>query len=156
MRVVVHGEVSEPGAGVGVHHHLVPLHAVDDDGLASHAVLVVVLVVLVEDGGNLLPILPDGQQRLLVVVGGDVELEEVDASGGTGEDASVNIQSSSNIAVGAMEGEVFFTTSIIRLVPECNKILQFVTFYSCSLSRDSKVKLSLISTVQMLFQNRFN
>ena len=74
VSVVVHGEVSEPGAGVGVHHHLVPLHAVDDDGLASHAVLVVVLVVLVEDGGDLLTVLADGQQSLLVVVGGDMEL----------------------------------------------------------------------------------
>ena len=56
MGVVVHGEVRQPGPGVGVHHHLVPLHAVDDDGLAGHAVLVVVLVVLVEDGRDLLRI----------------------------------------------------------------------------------------------------
>ena len=41
--VVVHGEVGEPGAGVGVHHHLVPPHAVNHDGLASHRVLVIVL-----------------------------------------------------------------------------------------------------------------
>ena len=54
MGVVVHGEVGEPGAGVGVHHDLVTSLHVHDDVLASHAVLVVVLVVLVEDGGNLL------------------------------------------------------------------------------------------------------
>merc|ERR1712037_791088 len=41
--VVVHGEVREPGAGVGVHHNLVaPLH-VQNDVLASHGVLVVSL-----------------------------------------------------------------------------------------------------------------
>ena len=32
---------------------------VDDDGLAGHGVLVVVLVVLVEDGGDLLAVLPE-------------------------------------------------------------------------------------------------
>lgn len=52
--VVVHGEVCEPGAGVGVHHDLVPAVHVDDDVLAGHRVLVVVLVVLVEDRGDLL------------------------------------------------------------------------------------------------------
>ena len=72
--VVVHGEVGEPGAGVGVHHDLVSALHVDDDVLPSHRVLVVVLVVLVEDGGDLLTVLADGQQSLLVVVGGDVEL----------------------------------------------------------------------------------
>ena len=67
MGVVVHGEVGQPGAGVGVHHHLVPLHAVDDDGLAGHAVLVVVLVVLVEDGGDLLSIFSKGRvQKFLL------------------------------------------------------------------------------------------
>ena len=80
MCVVVHGEVRQPGAGVGVHHDLVPALHVQDDVLPSHRVLVVVLVVLVEDGGDLLAVLPDGEQRLLVVVGGDVELEEVDAA----------------------------------------------------------------------------
>ena len=74
VRVVVHGEVCEPGAGVRVDHDLVPADAVDHDALASHRVLVVVLVVLVEDGGDLLTVLADGQQSLLVVVGGDMEL----------------------------------------------------------------------------------
>ena len=72
--VVVHGEVGQPGAGVGVNHDLVSALDIDDDVLAGHRVLVVVLVVLVEDGGDLLTVLADGQQSLLVVVGGDVEL----------------------------------------------------------------------------------
>ena len=44
--VVVHGEVGQPGAGVGVDDDLVALLQVDDDGRAGHRVLVVVLVVL--------------------------------------------------------------------------------------------------------------
>ena len=44
--VVVHGEVGEPSAGVGVDHDLVALLQVDDDGGAGHGVFVVVLVVL--------------------------------------------------------------------------------------------------------------
>ena len=43
MGVVVHGEVGKPGAGVGVHHHLVPPHAVDNNGLTRHRVLVIIL-----------------------------------------------------------------------------------------------------------------
>ena len=76
MCVVVHGEVSQPGAGVGVDHDLVPADAVDHDALPGHRVLVVVLVVLVEDGGNLLAVLADRKESLLVVVGGNVELDE--------------------------------------------------------------------------------
>ena len=41
--VVVHGEVGQPGAGVGVHNNLVTALHVDDNGLAGHGVLVVVL-----------------------------------------------------------------------------------------------------------------
>ena len=120
MGVVVHGEVRQPGPGVGVHHHLVPLHGVDDDGLAGHAVLVVVLVVLVEDGGDLLAVLPDGEQGLLVVVGGDVELEEVDAAHGAGEDAGVDVQAATNIAVSPVEGQVLLATAIVGLVSTIN------------------------------------
>ena len=87
VRVVVHGEVCEPGAGVRVDHDLVPADAVDHDALAGHRVLVVVLVVLVEDGRHLLPVLPDAQQRLLVVVGGDMKHEEVLAANRDGENA---------------------------------------------------------------------
>ena len=72
--VVVHGEVGQPGAGVGVHHDLVPALHIDDDVLPGHRVLVVVLVVLVEDGGDLLTVLTDGKESLLVIVGGNVEL----------------------------------------------------------------------------------
>ena len=120
MGVVVHGEVGQPGAGVGVHHDLVsPLH-VHDDVLAGHAVLVVVLVVLVEDGGDLLAVLPDGEQGLLVVVGGDVELEEVDPAHGAGEDAGVDIQAAANIAVSPVEGQVLLATAIVGLVSTKN------------------------------------
>ena len=75
MGVVVHGEVGQPGAGVGVNHDLVSALNIDDDVLPGHRVLVVVLVVLVEDGGDLLTVLADGKESLLVVVGGNVELE---------------------------------------------------------------------------------
>merc|ERR1719189_1791269 len=61
VRVVVHGEVRQPGAGVGVHHNLVPALHVQDNVLSGHAVLVVILMVLVENGGDLLSILADGQ-----------------------------------------------------------------------------------------------
>merc|ERR1719461_556560 len=88
---------------------------VHDDVLTGHAVLVVVLVVLVEDGGDLLAILADGEQGLLVVMSGDVEHEEVGAAGGAGEDASVGVQTSSDIAVGSIEGQVLLATTIIGL-----------------------------------------
>ena len=52
--VVVHGEVRQPGAGVGIDNNLISSLDVQDDVLASHGVLVVILVVLVKDGGNLL------------------------------------------------------------------------------------------------------
>ena len=58
--VVVHGEVGEPGTGVGVHNDLVAPLDVQDDVLTGHGVLVVVLVVLVKDGGDLLAVLPNG------------------------------------------------------------------------------------------------
>ena len=54
MGVVVHGEVGEPGTGVGVHNDLVSPLDVQDDVLTGHRVLVVVLMVLVEDGCDLL------------------------------------------------------------------------------------------------------
>ena len=36
--------------------------------------------------------------------------------GGAGEDASVNVQTASDIAVGAVEGEMLLATTIIGLV----------------------------------------
>ena len=74
------------------------------------------LVILVKDGSNLLAVLPDTEQGLLVVVGGDVELEEVDAPGGAGEDAGVDVEAAPDIAVGAVEGQVLLTTAVIGLV----------------------------------------
>merc|ERR1711934_77073 len=90
--VVVHGEVGQPGAGVGVNHDLVSALNIDDDVLAGHRVLVVVLVVLVEDGGDLLTVLADGKESLLVVVGGNVELEHVGSTAGASEDAGVDVE----------------------------------------------------------------
>merc|ERR1712077_152502 len=115
--VVVHGEVGEPGAGVSVNHDLVSALHVDDDVLPGHRVLVVVLVVLVEDGGNLLTVLADGQQSLLVVVGGNVELEHVGSAAGAGEDASVDVEAAAVVAVGALEGQVLLTATVVGLGP---------------------------------------
>ena len=98
MGVVVHGEVGEPGAGVGVHHDLVSALHVDDDVLPSHRVLVVVLVVLVENRSKLFSIFSYGQQSLLVIVGGNVEDKEVEAVTGGSEDSRLNIHSFTNIA----------------------------------------------------------
>ena len=47
---------------------------------ASHGVLVVILVILVKHGCNLCVIDSDGEQGLLVVMGGKVELEHVGAT----------------------------------------------------------------------------
>ena len=139
--VVVHGEVGEPGAGVGVNHDLVSALHIDDDVLPGHRVLVVVLVVLVEDGGNLLAVLADGKQSLLVVVGGNVELDErwksdnvlfifvafardlehVGSAAGAGEDAGVNVEATAVVAVGALEGQVLLTATVVGLGPNISK-----------------------------------
>jgi len=113
--VVVHGEVGQPCAGVGVHNDLVAAVDVDDDVLSGHAVLVVVLMVLIEDRGNFLAVLSDGQKRLLVVVGGNVEHEHVAAASRSGEDTGVGVKSTADVAVGAVEGQVFLATAVVRL-----------------------------------------
>merc|ERR1711934_821768 len=115
--VVVHGEVGQPGAGVGVHHDLVPALHIDDDVLPGHRVLVVVLVVLVEDGGDLLTVLTDGKESLLVVVGGNVELEHVGSTAGAGEDTGVNVEAATIVAVGALEGQVLLAATVVGLGP---------------------------------------
>ena len=120
MCVVVHGEVGQPGAGVGVDHDLVPADAVNHDALSGHRVLVVVLVVLVEDGRHLLPVLPDAQQRLLVVVGGDVEHKEVLAANGDSEDAGVWVKTAANVAMGSIEGQVLLAAAVVSLAPVSN------------------------------------
>ena len=70
--------VLDPGQSLHLYaiHLVSPLDVVDHVG-AGHRVLVVVLVVLVKHGGDLGVIDPDGEQGLLVVVGGQVELEHV-------------------------------------------------------------------------------
>merc|ERR1719427_910142 len=113
--VVVHGEVSQPSTSVGIDNNLISSLDIHDDVLACHAVLVVVLMVLVEDGGNFFSVLADGQEGLLVVVGGNVELEHVGATCWAGEDSSVSVKTSTNVAVSALEGEVFLAATIVGL-----------------------------------------
>ena len=72
-------------------------------------------MVLVEDAGNLLAVLADGQQRLLVVVGGNVEHEQVAAANGGGEDTGIGVKSTANIAVGAVEGQVLLAATVVGL-----------------------------------------
>merc|ERR1711951_107250 len=115
--VVVHGEVGEPGASVGANHDLVSALHIDDDVLPGHRVLVVVLVVLVEDGGNLFAVLADGKESLLVAVGGNVELEHVCSAAGAGEDAGVDVEATAVVAVGALEGQVLLTATVVGLGP---------------------------------------
>merc|ERR1719427_1347666 len=113
--VVVHGEVSQPGTSVGIDNNLISSLDIHDDVVACHAVFVVVLMVLVEDRGNFFSILADGKEGLLVVVGGNVELEHVGATCWAGEDTSVSVKTSSNVAVGALEGEVLLAATIVGL-----------------------------------------
>ena len=115
VSVVVHGEVGQPGAGVGVHNNLVAALNIDNNGLAGHGVLVVVLVVLVEDAGNLLAVLADGQQGLLVVMSGNVEHEQIATANGGGEDTGIGVESTTNVAVGAVEGQVLLTATVVGL-----------------------------------------
>merc|ERR1712117_426707 len=86
-------------------------------GEVGHRVLVVVLVVLVEDGGDLLTVLADGKESLLVVVGGNVELEHVGSTAGASEDAGVDVEAAAVVAVGALEGQVLPTATVIGLGP---------------------------------------
>ncbi len=58
---------------------------------------------LVEDGSNFLAVESDGEEGLLVVVGGDVEDEEIGAAHGCGEDAGVGVHASANVAAGALK-----------------------------------------------------
>ena len=74
---MVGGEVRQPGPGVGVQCNLLPSLDVVDHVGPGHAVLVVVLVVLVKHGCDLLIIDSDRQQRLLIVMSCQMELEHV-------------------------------------------------------------------------------
>merc|ERR550534_1480336 len=74
-------------------------------------------MVLVKDGGDLLTVLADGQQSLLVVVGGDVELEHVGSATGAGEDAGVDVEAAAVVAVSALEGQVLLTATVVGLGP---------------------------------------
>merc|ERR1711936_537173 len=74
-------------------------------------------MVLVEDGGNLLTVLTDGQKSLLVVVGGNVELEHVGSAGGASEDVGVDVETAAVVAVGALEGQVLLAATVVGLGP---------------------------------------
>merc|ERR1712037_495425 len=74
-------------------------------------------MVLVEDGGNLLTVLTDGQESLLVVVGGNVELEHVGSAAWAGEDAGVGVEAAAVVAVGALEGQVLLAATVVGLGP---------------------------------------
>ena len=77
----------------------------------------VVLVVLVEHGRDLFPVPPDREQGLLVVVGGDVEEEEIDAGQGSGEDARVDVHPAACVARDPVKAEVLLSSPVIRLAP---------------------------------------
>ena len=72
---------------------------------------------LVEDGGHLLAVEADGEQGLLVVVGGNVEHEEVLTAHRNTEDTGVSIEAAANVAMNAVEVEVLLATTIISFVP---------------------------------------
>merc|ERR1712234_38273 len=95
---------------------------IKDDVLSSHAVLVVIHMILIKDGCNFLSILANRQKRLLVVVGGNVELEHVSATAGAGKDASVNVKTTTNVAVCALEGKVLLTATIVSLSSVCIEV----------------------------------
>ena len=106
MGVVIHGEVGQPGTGVSVYAHLIALFQVEQNSVAGHGILVVVLVVLVENGGHFFAVQADGQQGLLVVVGGHVEHEQVAAAQGASEDAGVGVHAASYVHAGALKSKV--------------------------------------------------
>ena len=54
--VVVHGEVSQPGASVGVHADFIALFEVEQDGGSSHGVLMIIFMILIKNGSNLFTI----------------------------------------------------------------------------------------------------
>ena len=58
----------------------------------------VILVVLVKHRRNLFPVLSDREQGFLIVMGGNVEEEEIDAGEGSGEDSGVNIHRATHVA----------------------------------------------------------
>ena len=106
MGVVIHGEVGQPGTGVSVYAHLIALFQVEQNSVAGHGILVVVLVVLVENGGHFFAVQADGQQGLLVVVGGHVEHEHVESADGAGEDAGVGVHATAGVDRGALKTNI--------------------------------------------------
>ena len=81
----------------------------------------VVLVVLVEHRCNLFSVLPDREQGFLIVMGCDVQEEEIDAGKGSGEYPGVNVHSFPNVARDPVKAEIFFPSPIVSLVPVCQE-----------------------------------
>ena len=77
----------------------------------------VILVVLVKHRRNLFPILSDREQGLLVVMGGNVEEEEIDAGEGSRENSGVNIHPAAHVARDPLKAEIFFASPVISLLP---------------------------------------
>ena len=77
----------------------------------------VILVVLVKQRRNLFPVLSHREQGLLIVMGGNMEEEEIDASEGSGEYARVNIHGAAHVARDPFKAEIFFASPVISLVP---------------------------------------
>ena len=71
--------------------YLIPRVKLHEDTLAHHVVSLV-LPVLVDDAGNVHPVLTQGQQRLLVLVSGQVHREHIGPSNGAGENSTVRVQ----------------------------------------------------------------
>ena len=118
MGVVIHGEVGQPGTGVSVYAHLIALFQVEQNSVAGHGILVVVLVVLVENGGHFFAVQADGQQGLLVVVGGHVEDEEIAAAQGASEATGVGIHTAANVDAGALKkrSKLLFWEKVIKAI----------------------------------------
>ena len=77
----------------------------------------VILVVLVKHRRNLFPVLSDREQGFLIVMGGNVEEEEIDAGEGSGEDSRGNIHCSTHVARDPFKAEIFFASPVISLAP---------------------------------------
>ena len=77
----------------------------------------VILVVLVKHRCNLFPVLSDREQGLLVVMGGNVEEEEIDAGQGSGEDARVDVHPAACVARDPVKAEVLLSSPVVRLAP---------------------------------------
>ena len=80
----------------------------------------VILVVLVKHRRNLFPVLSHREQGLLIVMGGNMEEEEIDAGEGSGEYAGVDVHPSAHVARDPFKAEIFLASPVVCLVPVKN------------------------------------